>query len=72
MLVAVGTNKAGEPTTLEVAEAVERMRDALWRQYGERATFVVHLVATESSRDVVGTIAASIGPEYKIHAVIRE
>jgi len=34
-------NKAGTPTTLEVAEAIETLRNALFREYGCDYSFAV-------------------------------
>lgn len=35
-------NKAGDPTTQEIAEAIERLRDLLFREYGTDFSFSVH------------------------------
>ena len=56
-------SKAGEPTTLAVATAIESLRDALFREFG-----------TEYAFSVLGR-GAPLGaalPDTTIHAVIRE
>ena len=57
-------NKAGHPTSLSVAEAIEAMRDALFREYG-----------TDYAFSILGhgrLLAASTNADGIIHAVIKE
>jgi hypothetical protein len=57
-------NKAGTPTSKPVAEAIEALRDALFREYGEDYAFAVC-----GKGHVLG---ASHFPNTVIHAVIKE
>jgi hypothetical protein len=57
-------NKAGTPTSLAVAEAIERMRDALFTEYGVDYAFAIlgrgHVLASSNNENGI------------IHAVISE
>lgn len=56
-------NKAGHPTSVEIAVLIEQLRDALFREYGLDYAF---FVAAER-----GVVAAAYG-DCTVHAVIRD
>lgn len=54
-------NKAGKPTSKELASAIETVRDLLFREFGEKYSFTI-------SGD--GYVLASQHPGITIHAVV--
>ena len=58
------TPRAGEPTTREIAEAIERLRDLLFRSYGPDYSFLV------VGRGAI--LGGSTAPGGIVEAVTRE
>ncbi|MGN6105429.1 MAG: hypothetical protein ACTHU0_10020 [Kofleriaceae bacterium] len=57
-------NKAGKPTTVAVAEAIERMRDVLFREYGMDFAFSVVargavLAAADTQNRIIHAVTCS-------------
>jgi hypothetical protein len=56
-------SKAGKPTSLELAEAIETLRDLLFRQFGVNYSFTV-------SGD--GYVLGASHPGITVHAVVNK